>query len=95
MDTSPSSYVVVIDALDKCSNSNNIKTILRLLAEARDLKRMRLRVLLTSQPEIPIHHSFSRILVTEHRDFVLHNISPSIVDHDIFTFLEYKLGVIG
>jgi hypothetical protein len=32
---------------------------------------------------------------TEHHDFVLHNISPSIVDHDITIFLEYNLRLIG
>jgi hypothetical protein len=32
---------------------------------------------------------------TEHRDFVLHNISPSIVDHDIINFLEYNLRLIS
>jgi hypothetical protein len=31
----------------------------------------------------------------EHQDFVLHNISSSIVDHDIFIFLEYELRNIG
>jgi hypothetical protein len=32
---------------------------------------------------------------TEHRNFILHNISPSIVDHDITIFLEYNLKLIG
>jgi hypothetical protein len=32
---------------------------------------------------------------TEHRDFILHNISPSIVDHDISIFLEYNLKLIA
>ena len=32
---------------------------------------------------------------TEHRDFILHNISRSIVDHDIGNFLEYNLKLIG
>ncbi len=31
----------------------------------------------------------------EHHDFVLHNISQSIVDHDISIFLAYNLGLIG
>jgi len=30
----------------------------------------------------------------EHQDFVLHSISPAIVDHDIALFLEYYLGLI-
>jgi heterokaryon incompatibility protein (HET) len=94
MDMSLLCYVIVIDALDECNSSDNIEAILRLLAEARGLKRIRLRVLLTSRPELPIRHGFNEISVTEHRDFVLHNISPLTVNHDIFTFLDYKLGLI-
>jgi hypothetical protein len=44
------SYVVVIDALDECEGQNYIEIILRLLAEARSLKKVRLRVLITSSP---------------------------------------------
>ena len=68
--------------------------ILQLLAEARSLEKVRLRVFLTSRPEIPIRYRFCQIPHTEHQDFVLHNISPSIIDHDIAIFLEYNLSVI-
>jgi hypothetical protein len=90
-----SSYVLVVDALDECDDDNNIRIILQLLAEARSLKTVRLRVFLTSRPEVPIRHGFYQISKTDHRDFVLHNVSPSIVDHDISTFLEYNLRLIG
>ena len=57
------SYIVVIDALNECEGQNSIQIILRLLAETRSLKKGRLRVLITSRPEVPIrcpqafHHS--------------------------------------
>jgi heterokaryon incompatibility protein (HET) len=89
-----SSYVLVIDALDECDNDRDIRIILQLLAEAQSLKTIRLRVLLTSRPEIPIRHGFYEIPEAEHQDFVLHNIAPSIVDHDIMIFLEYNLRLI-
>ncbi|KAA6414440.1 MAG: hypothetical protein FRX48_01189 [Lasallia pustulata] len=94
-DSYPSSYILVIDALDECDNDEDILTILRLLAEAQTLRTVRLRVLLTSRPEIPIRHGFYQIPETEHQDFVLHHISPSIIDHDITIFLKYNLGLIG
>ena len=50
---------------------------------------------LTSRPEIPVRHGFTQIPDSERQDFVLHSISPAIVDHDIFLFLEYNLGLIG
>jgi NACHT domain len=103
-----SPYILVVDALDECDGDNNIQIILELLAEVRSLEGVRLRVFLTSRPEIPIRrvfltnrpkipirHGFYQIPEAEHKDFVLHNISPSIVDHDISIFLEYTLSVIG
>jgi hypothetical protein len=69
--------------------------ILQLLAEARSLRRVRLRIFLTSRPEIPVRYGLGQIPDTEHQDFVLHSISPAIVDHDISLFLEYNLGLIG
>jgi hypothetical protein len=91
----PSSYILVIDALDECDNAEDIRTILKLLAEAQRLQTVRLRVFLTSRPEVPIRHGFNEIPETEHQDFVLHHISPLIVDHDIMIFLRHKLGLIG
>ena len=93
-DFCPSSYIVVIDALDECDNDDNIRVILHLLVEARLLKMIRLRFFLTSRPEIPVRYGFCQIPDGEHQDFVLHNISRSTVDHDIFIFLEYNLRLI-
>src|SRR5277367_5564390 len=53
---SPSSYLLIVDALDECDNEDHIHTILQLLAEARSLTTVRLRVFLTSRPEVPIRH---------------------------------------
>jgi hypothetical protein len=85
------SYVLVVDALDECEGDQDVRKILKLLAEARSLKTVRLRVFLTSRPEIPIRHSIHRIAQAEHQEFILHNVPSPIVDHDISLFLEYKL----
>jgi hypothetical protein len=92
----PGPYIIVIDALDECDNDNDVQIIVRLLAEARSsLDRVRLRVFLTSRPEDPIRHGFGQITDAEHKDFVLHDISPWIVDHDISLFFEYQLNIIA
>jgi hypothetical protein len=88
------SYVLIVDALDECHDDSHVRIILQLLAEARSLETVRLRVFLTSRPEIPIRHGFCHIPEAEHEDFVLHNISPVIVNHDISIFLEYNLEAI-
>jgi hypothetical protein len=87
----PAVLVLVVDALDECDDDDNIRTIVQLLAEARSLNEARLRVFLTSRPEVPIRHGFCQISNTEHKDFVLHNISAPIVEHDIRLFLEDTL----
>ena len=89
------SYILAVDALDECDDDNNIKIIVQLLAEARSLKTARLRVFLTSRPEIPIRYGFCQIPNAEHHDFALHGISPSVVSHDIAIFIEYQLRLCG
>src|SRR2546423_1881685 len=75
--------LIVVDALDECDDENDIRAILQLFTEARSLRNVQLRVIMTSRPEIPIRHGFYQIQDAEHHDFILHNISPSIIDHDI------------
>jgi hypothetical protein len=88
------SYVLVVDALDECDNENDIRTILHLLAKAESLETDRLRIFLTSRPEILIQRSFQKMLLTRHQHFVLHTISPPLIDHDITIFLKENLGQI-
>ncbi|KAH8674497.1 vegetative incompatibility protein HET-E-1 [Tricladium varicosporioides] len=89
------SYMVVIDALDECEDDKDIQIMLQLFAETRSLKGAGLRVFLTSRPEILIRHEFSQICDVVHRDYILHNISPSIVDDDISLFFAHDLALIA
>jgi hypothetical protein len=93
-DSPPSCYVLIVDALDECDKQEHIRIILQLLAEARTLKTVRLRILLTSRPEIPIRHGFSQISENERHNFLLHNIQPTIINRDISLLLEHNLGMI-
>jgi hypothetical protein len=91
----PGPFIIVIDALDECDNDDDVQIIVQLLAEAQSLEKVRLRVFLTSRPEVPIRDVFGQITDAEHRDFVLHDISPSVVDQDIRLFLETELQPVG
>ena len=88
------SLVIVVDALDECEGEKDIRIILQLFAEARSLSRVQLRVFMTSRPEVPIRHGFYQLLDSEHQDFVLHNISPSIIDQDITVFFNHQFKII-
>jgi len=86
--------VVVIDALDECENKKNIELILELLAKAKNLKTIQLRVFVTSRPETPISFGFRNMLGGTHQDFVLHDIPPPTINHDISVFFQQKLSVV-
>jgi hypothetical protein len=91
----PAVLVLVIDALDECEGSNDTQLIVQLLAMSGTLKNVRLRVFLTSRPEVPVQYGLGQVPEAERRDFLLHKVSPSIIDHDIQLFLEYQLSLIG
>jgi hypothetical protein len=90
----PLPLVFVIDALDECDGEDDVRLILQLLATANTLRDIRLRIFTTSRPEIPIRYGIIDIPETTHQDFILHNIDPVIVDHDISLFLKHHLGTI-
>jgi len=84
--------VVVIDALDECDSKDDIRLILKLLAQAKCLETIRLRVLVTSRPETPILLGFHNLPGDAYQDFVLHNIPPPTVNQDISIFFRRKLS---
>jgi hypothetical protein len=92
--TSPSTIVLVIDALDECDSERDIRILLRLLATTSSLNNIRLRIFITSRPEIPIRCGFSQIPEAERQVFVLHDIQPTIVDRDLSLFFEHSFILI-
>jgi len=87
------SIVFVVDALDECGNQDDIRLILRLLASTPDLT-VKLRVFVTSRPETPIRLGFRDMPRIMYEDLVLHNVSRSLVESDIHTFLKHELAEI-
>jgi hypothetical protein len=83
--------VIVIDALDECEGDDDIRLILQLLPQLQNLTALRLRVLLTSRPDLPIRLEFLRIARDDHKDFVLHNIPEEVIEHDITLFFNHQL----
>ena len=82
--------VLVIDALDECDKQGDIQRVLRLVADVGALQKIRLRILITSRPESNIRHGFSRFPRGMYQEFILHEISKSVVDSDISIFLNLK-----
>ncbi|KAF8532762.1 hypothetical protein BDD12DRAFT_639361, partial [Trichophaea hybrida] len=46
----PQAFILVIDALDECDSKDDIQLMLRLLAEGKTLKTVRLQVFITYNP---------------------------------------------
>jgi len=92
--TRPKQFVIVIDALDECESKEDMQLILQLLTQAKNLDTIRLQVFVTSRPETPILLGFQKMLGETHQDFVLHDIPPPTVNHDISVFFQQKLSVV-
>ena len=86
--------IVVIDALDECDDSSDIEEILRLLLEAKDLKMLRLRIFVTSRPEMPIRLGFSNMPKIVHHDEILHTVPRHLIERDITIFFRHNMAKI-
>ncbi len=82
--------LIVVDALDECENEGHVTIILHLLKRIQFIESVKLRVLVTSRSELPVRLGFKRI-PESHRDFILHEIPPPVIEHDIGAFLEDEL----
>ncbi|KAF2395522.1 purine and uridine phosphorylase [Trichodelitschia bisporula] len=76
-DQSTPKFLLIVDALDECTDESDVRIILQLFAELRGSHQTRLRI--QHIPEV------------EHYDFELHGIQQSVVEHDIRVFLGHEL----
>lgn len=83
--------MLVVDALDECEDEQDIKSILQLFAETKDLTTVDFKVFVTSRPETPIRTGFRDMPEIIHQDMALHDISRSVVEHEITVYLEQEL----
>lgn len=83
--------VVVIDALDECDREEDIREILRLLSQAKDITSVWFQVFLTSRPELPIRLGFKQLSNTTYQDLVLHEVPKQTIEKDITLFLQHEL----
>lgn len=86
--------VIVIDALDECEGDNDVRLILQLLPQLQKSNALRLRVFLTSRPELQIRLEISKLACHDHKDLILHKIPSEAIKHDISLFLNHRLSEI-
>ncbi|KAH7146862.1 hypothetical protein B0J13DRAFT_664554 [Dactylonectria estremocensis] len=83
--------MIVVDALDECDGDNDVKAIISLLAQAKALRSARLRIFITSRPELPIRLGFKNVQ-GKYQDLALHQTPELIVERDISAFLGHELA---
>ena len=82
--------VIVIDALDECDRDNDKRNIVRLLAQLQSISMLRLRIFLTSRPELPVRLGFSKLTSDLYHDTKLEQVQGSTIEHDIRRYLEHQ-----
>ncbi|KAJ5389771.1 uncharacterized protein N7496_000839 [Penicillium cataractarum] len=90
----PQAAVIVIDALDECEHDQDVRNIIRLLPLLQKAKSVRLRIFLTSRPELPISIGFSEIANHGYQDLALHEIPEKVTERDIHLFLQDRFAKI-
>ncbi|KAI1131627.1 WD40-repeat-containing domain protein [Nemania abortiva] len=83
---------LIVDALDECGNDQDVERLINLFAQTK-IESPRLRIFVTSRPELPIRLNFNEEDVKgTYQSLILHNIPESVVGHDLRIFLEYEVA---
>ena len=86
---------LVIDALDECDSDDDIRLLLQLFVEVKDLNNINLGIFVTSRREVAIRPGFKDMPEIIHHNLDLRDIPRQIVEHDISMLLEHELGRIS
>ncbi|KAE8152279.1 hypothetical protein BDV25DRAFT_73657 [Aspergillus avenaceus] len=93
--TTPLLIVTVVDALDECQRGESIGDLLRLLSEARQLSRIRLRIFVTSRPQLHVRTSFQKMSRHTYTGLELDPKSDTMVELDIKMYLKDNMDEIS
>ena len=83
--------MVIINALDKYNNKQNIRELLQIIFLTKKIKKCLLQFFIISRSEISIKYSFYKITDIYFYDFALYEINNPIIRHDIMVYLTSKL----
>lgn len=81
----------VIDAMDECDSEDDIRLLLQLFTELKNINTVDLSVLMTSRPEITLLHGFQDMPEIMHRRLDLRDVPQDEVELDIYVFMKEKL----
>ncbi|KAI1329415.1 heterokaryon incompatibility protein-domain-containing protein [Xylariaceae sp. FL0255] len=92
---SAKAILIIVEALDECDSETDIKNIIGLFSSKHMMTEgfPRLRILLTSRPDIPVRLGFGRTRNC-YENLVLHQIPEILVRQDLSAYLNHELAVI-
>nr|POF26241.1 hypothetical protein CFP56_22389 [Quercus suber] len=86
--------VVVIDALDECDRETDARMVLKLLAHVEVKSALRLRIFITSRPELPIRLGFRKLDGSLHQDVILEQVQEQSIQQDLRTYFLVEFAKI-
>lgn len=87
-------YVIVLDALDEYK-TDEINIVLRLWSEVPRPTNIRLRLFVTSRPDLPVQLGFKKNISSDsHYDVILHEVRRPTIEHDILAYLRQAFTTI-
>ncbi|KAJ0418292.1 hypothetical protein BJY00DRAFT_315023 [Aspergillus carlsbadensis] len=82
--------LLVVDALDECEPPEDVRLIVQLLSELRNVSTAKVRLFITSRPELPVRMGLMGS-PDAHHDLALHEIPEEEIREDITLFLQQRL----
>ena len=86
--------LIIVDALDECDSDDHLKLVMQLFSQTRTIPNIRVKLLLTSRPELRVRLGFKKIPQDVFDDFILHEVSPTLIERDIEAYLKHELAEI-
>ncbi|KAL7911740.1 hypothetical protein GGI35DRAFT_477440 [Trichoderma velutinum] len=88
-----SNLLIVVDALDECGNEEDMRTLISIFSKSQQRNNPRLKVFLTSRPELPIRLGFEEI-DGKYDHLLLATVPKATIEHDIGLFMRHQLDAI-
>ena len=92
-DQAARSSVLVIDALDECTDQNAATKLLSIIS--RYSKDIQFKFFITSRPEQPIRNRFNQPGFEPHARYILHDVEEYIIHADIELYLQSRFAEIA
>ena len=91
--STPRQLIVVIDALDECTDQSDVSDVLAIIRQYSPI--LPLKFFITSRPERQIQNIFRQEGASKYSKFILHEIEKDIVSADIAIYAREELAVIA